>query len=307
MNKVAICLVFHNDLLHLERLCRSIKNQSFKNIKIYAIENSESQQSIYRLLETFPDAYAFPYSGNLGFAKGNNILAEKAIEDGCKYLFILNPDMELTENTLSVGVNLMESNEEIAVCSSVILYGAERKKTEIIQLFGTKINYRNQKKTFLFTNQQLNKVNLPSIMEVDFVNGGSMFIRSEIVKKVGLFEEDYFMYNDEIDLAFRIKKLGKKIVVSSETKIFHHHDWSEMNIAGYEFMYYYMMRNRIIYFKKHRFYKFLIFDTIFQILSFPLKFRMFLRIGSISILKYYYLGILKGLSGEKGISSITFS
>ena len=303
---VAILLVFYESENHLDSLFFSLKNQSFKNLRIYAIENSAVQKCTAELISAFPSASILPYSGNIGFAKANNLLAKKAIKDGCEYVFILNPDMELTDNTVDVFYSLLENNNRIAACSSVLFFGNEKKNDNIIQLFGQKINFKTQHKEFLYAQHNLNQSRLPETMEVDFVNGGSLFIRSEIIKQIGLFNEDYFMYNDEIDLAYRIKKIHKKVAVSSNTQIYHHHDWTDKSQISYYLMYYYMMRNRILFFKANNLYANLVKDLFKQFITLPLKVKWLNELADLKLVKYYYLGLWRGLMGETGKSSIEF-
>lgn len=297
-NSVAILLVFYESENHIDSLFSSLKNQSFTNYKIYAIENSVTQFSIAKLSESFSDIFVLPYQGNIGFAKANNLLAQKALEDGCNYLFILNPDMELTYNTIAELYSLLENNTNAAACSGVLLFGNEKKNQNIIQLFGQRINFKSQRKEFLFTQKILEDVVLPEILQVDFVNGGSLFIRSNVVNQIGLFNEDYFMYNDEIDLAYRIKKMNKTVLVTSKTKIYHHHDWTDKNKKAYYIMYYYMMRNRILFFKNHKLYLCMIIDLIKQIILCPMTLNWLIKLAGSKLVKYYYIGLWRGLIGE---------
>lgn len=305
-SKVGILLVLYNSKGHLDVLIDSIKSQKNKNFSLYAIScNSERKEEQY-LKKIFPSAVILPSMGNIGFAKANNTLAKQALEDGCEYLFVINPDMELSENTIEVFYNLMKSESNIGACSSVLLFGDGKKDANKIQLFGQQINFSTQNKKMLFANELLELANLPDKMEIDFVNAGSLFIRSEVVNEVGLFNEDFFMYNDEIDLAYRMKKTMYKILVTSDTKIWHHHNWSKSNKKSYYFMYYYMMRNRVLFFKDHSLYRNLVIDIVKQILSLPIKVKWLTRLAGIKLVKYYYLGLWRGLLGEVGKSVIKF-
>lgn len=307
INVGILIVLYQNTEDELERLFRSIYNQTYKNFKVYLIDNSDNEScSLYLLGNNFPNIYLEKSQGNIGYSKANNLLAKRAIIDGCKYLFILNPDMELTKNTLEVFVNLMENNFLYGVCSSILIYGNTLLFENKIQLYGGVCNYNTLKKRFLFANMKLTSTNLPNLVEVTMLSGGALFISSKIFNDIGMFEERYFMYNEEADLLKRIYDRGYKAIVTSLTKIYHHHDYSKKNIYNYKLMYYYIMRNRMLYFKKFKLYFYMIFDIFFQIISFPLKIKMFYKIGSLSILKYYYLGLLRGLLGETGKSNINF-
>ena len=144
------------------------------------------------------------------------------------------------------------------------------------------------------------------LLNVDLVNGGSTFIRKEVIERCGLFNEQFFMYNEEIDLSDRVKKAGYTIVVTSETHIWHHHNWTSAKTVSYSRMYYYMMRNRYLYFKNHGYYIQLIIDLFLQFLTFPIKGKWLSRLAGPSLIKYHYLGILRGIAGETGMTTVKF-
>ena len=304
--KIAILVVLYNQEQKIYNLINSIKKQTYSNYRLYLINNGENTKPVSIFLENFPDSVLLPNIGNVGFGKGNNLLAEKAINDGFDYLYVLNPDMELNYDTIEKLVKICVDDNSIGMCNCTILYGCKDKELQKIQLFGCKANYKTQSKVFLFSRKYLTDIILHDILEVEYINAGSLFIMSDVAKKVGLFDEDFFMYNEELDLAKRVKAAGYKIVVTSRTKIWHHHNWDKNNLNGYNIMYYYMTRNRYLYFYKYKLYFYLIFDLLLQILSFPVKLKMFFKLGSVKILKYYYLGLIRGLLKEKGKTNICF-
>lgn len=305
-SKVGILLVLYNSMEHLDALINSIKDQDYKEFSLYALNCNNGNNEEKYLQETFPSAFLLPSAGNVGFAKANNLLARQALKDGCKYLFVLNPDMELSSNTIKTFYNLMELDSATGACSSMILFGGEKKSENRIQLFGQQINFSTQHKNLLFADEVFREGNLPGRLQVDFVNAGSLFIRSEVVNQIGLFNEDFFMYNDEIDLAYRMKEAQRKVIVTSDTKIWHHHDWSKNNRKSYYFMYYYMMRNRMLFFKNKNLYLNLIIDIFKQVISFPIKIKWLSRLADVKLIKYYYWGLWSGLMGETGKSKIEF-
>ncbi len=304
---VGVLIVVYNDFKSFNNLMLSLEKQIFKNFRIYVLNNSNLEFLEDMILEKYQEKICyFKSENNIGFGAANNLLAQKAIEHGCKYLFVLNPDMELSDNTIYELVCICENDFQIGMCNGIIMFGNEKKEYEIIQLFGCKANYKTQSKKFLFSGQLLKDTKLPQILTVDYLNAGSLFIRSSIVKQIGLFDDSFFMYNEEIDIAKRVKELNYKLIVTSRTKILHHHDWRKNNIRSHNMMYYYMARNRYLYFYKYHLYFFMFIDIIWQVLTFPIKIKMFWKLGSVKISKYYYLGIIKGLCKEKGKSLINF-
>jgi GT2 family glycosyltransferase len=137
--------------------------------------------------------------------------------------------------------------------------------------------------------------------------GGAMMIRSSVLETTGLFEEDYFMYNDELDFAYRINKAGYKYLCLQDAIVRHYHDFTKSNRKGNNLMYYYIMRNKYLYFFKYRLITNLIFSLIKEVIIIPLKIRWAIRrMGDIRILKFYYLGILDGLLHKKGLANKLF-
>jgi GT2 family glycosyltransferase len=302
MKKIAILLVLYNDSHHLVKLVSSISNQSFQNFDIYALETSESGESITLLKNLHPNVHSFPYQGNLGFAAGNNFLAKKAYEDGVDFLFVLNTDMELSPNTLEVFLLYFNNIENLGIINAVLLEGDSNK----LQEFGIKVDFKKQLKVKLFSNELYSEVNLPDELEVDMVNGGSTFLSKKVYEELGLWEEKFFMYNDEIDLAYKMHFSQFKTMVTSKVWIRHHHNWNPENKSSYYLMYYYMMRNRILYFKFHRLLNNLLIDIFKKLILFPAIFHWLFKLAGFKLIKYYYLGILHGIIGVNGRSKINF-
>ena len=131
-------------------------------------------------------------------------------------------------------------------------------------------------------------------------------IRSSIISEVGLFNEDNFMYNDEIDLAYRIYKRKEKFAAVKKAKAWHYHDWSKKNKSGYFLQYYYINRNRFLFFYRYNKYFSFIREIITEIILFPFKINWARKIAGIKLLKYYYLGYLHGILNKKGKAEIEF-
>jgi len=304
---IAVLVVLFNSQKEIQRLFNSLAIQSYKNFKIYIIDNSTLSIDLNNFVGQFGDIKITPSQDNIGFAKANNILAKQSMIDGCNYVLILNPDMELEYNSIEKLVELAATENTIGVVSSVLLYGHGNNNRNKIQLYGGQINFLKQQKKFLYANENIENTILPTKLVVDFVNGGSMLVKRELLEKIDLFDEAFFMYNDETDFAYRVKIAGYKTMVTSETKIWHHHNWSKENNISHYMMYYYMMRNRILFFKKHKLYLNLIIDITHQLLTLPIKVKWLSAIADLTLVKYYYLGLWRGLKGETGKANIDFN
>ena len=211
---------------------------------------------------------------NLGFGRANNLGAE--IAQG-KYLFLLNSDTLLENNAIKLFYDFLEkANHQIACCGCLLT----NEKHERIHSFGSFHTLTNvlQEKCWIFEKLfrlfglcKTPKYDNPKLessldfFEVPFVTGAALFIRKEVSDKYGLFDSDYFMYSEDMDLQYRYSKYGFKSVIIKTPQIIHLFGKSskkgsvkkkEMNIKGV-----------FLYMKKH--YSsvyFFFFSVLFKLL-----------------------------------------
>jgi GT2 family glycosyltransferase len=304
--KLGIIIVTYNSKNEIARLLESIAIQNITDSIIYLVDNNSNDDTldIVSKFETDLSICIIASSVNNGFAGGNNIGIQRAMEEGCDYVFILNPDMQLNGKCIEIMTKRLESEPTLGVIGPIVLFG--NNIDNIIQVYGVKANFKTQKKVDNFSNEKLTN-EIPSDNYVDMVLGGAMMIRSDVLKVTGFFEEDYFMYNDEIDLAYRVKKAGYKSLCLRDAVVRHFHDFAPKNKRGNNFMYYYIMRNRYLYFKKYNFYMQLSFSLVIELFNIPFKVIWSLRrMKNIKILNYYYSGLIDGLMNRKGMANKSF-
>lgn len=196
--------------------------------------------------------------------------------------------------------NCIESEKDIA-CSGLLLFRHQKNFPGIIQEFGGKINFENAHLRKNHENASFDKVDLPCILETDFIGGGVLFIRSGVFSSAGMFEECYFGYFDEIDLSYRLKVLNNyRMLVSSKAIAYHNHNSSKRKRKSYYFEYYLSARNKYIYFYKYGMH-FSIFKNIFiDMVKFPWRLVWFIKVCDFTLGLYYLKGLLAGLLNRKG-------
>lgn len=304
--KVGIIIVTYNSEKDISRLLESIVVQEYKNLVVYIIDNHSSDGTL-KLIDDYKDRISLSIlllKTNNGFAKGNNIGIQKAMDEGCDLLFILNPDIQLDKKCIDILARRIKLDDKIGAVGPIVLIGNQPQN--ITQAYGVNVNFKTQKKTDLFVNVKLTD-ELPAEIFVDFLLGGAMMIRSDVLKITGLFEEDYFMYNDEIDIAYRIKSSGFRTLCMRDAMVWHYHDFNKKNKSGNNLMYYYMIRNKFLYFKKYHLYMNLFISVLIEFIYLPVKIIWAIRrTGNVKLIKYYYLGLWRGLIGETGKTRTEF-
>lgn len=306
LSKVAILLVVTNEAHHLTIFCNSLRFQNHSDIKLFVLDNNCQDNSIEIIKSFFPESFVLQSQENVGFAKGNNLLADEAIRSGCELLFILNPDIELHENCVSSLVKLINCDDRISAVAPIMFLGREKKKMNIIQCYVDNIDFKRRYITSPQSNEVFKEGMYPKVMEVNVVSGGITFIKSSVVHEIGLFDERYFIYGEEADLALRSYRAGYKMMVTSEARVWHHHDFSPKNKKHKYFAYYYMNRSKILYFVKYKFLSSLFVTLIKELLLIPLKINWSMKTADVKLLKYYYLGFVHGILNKQYKSNITF-
>jgi len=181
---------------------------------------------------------------NLGFAGGNNAGIRHALKAGFDYVWLLNNDTVADPQSLLELVRAAESDSRIAVTGSLILY---QRSPGMINSAGIRIS-RFGRARLLGLNRPKSepKFNVPR--EVDAVSGCSMLLRCSALRAVGLMDERYFLYLEEIDLCTRLRQAGYRCWVAPESIVFHK-QWG--SIQPYpELADYYLSRSQVLYIKK---------------------------------------------------------
>ena len=220
--------------------------------EILVVDNASGDDSLSKLQDYFGDKVEFIASpSNSGFAAGNNLALSVAKGE---YVLLLNSDTVVWENTLEDIYNYMESHSDVGASGCrVLLENGDLDKA-------CKRTFPNVKNSFfrLFhipnksKDDNYNLDNLPDdeVYEIDCLTGAFMFIRKDALDEIGFLDETFFMYGEDIDLCFRIKEAGWKIVYYGKSKITHLKGASSKKQKSkliYEFY-----RAMYIYYKKHR-------------------------------------------------------
>jgi len=255
MNKLVSVIVVNykvRDLLFdcLESIYKKTKNNNFE---IIVVDNDERKTIFPDLRKRFPQVKYVP-NKNRGFAQGNNKGAK--IAQG-KYLFFLNPDTKFLNDVVKSLIEYINDNEDVGIVAP-ILYDKKERSYDL-QGFG-ELNPRSAIFALSFINKLfpnngvskkywLAKWNKKKIKKVDIVPGSALMIRRELFKKIGGFDENFFLYFEEMDLCKRVKDLGYKIALLPNAKVVH--NWGESTKKSERNLTEIFRKSRQYYFKKH--------------------------------------------------------
>ena len=236
---------------HLLCQCIDSLTQTLKKIdaEIFVVDNGSTDGSVAAVRERFPGVRLIENPVNIGFARANNQAI--SVSNG-EYLLLLNPDTRVKDEAIPTMLSFMSSHVRAGLVGAQLLNADGSKQNSIANFPSLTTELLNKSLLRrLFPEKFPGKErDYPSPVEVDSVIGACMLVRRETVEQVGLLDEGYFLFLEETDWCFRVKKAGWKIYHIPEAEIFHFQGKSaEAQKAKARIEYY---RSRYHYFRKNR-------------------------------------------------------
>ncbi len=228
MKQLSIIIVNYNVKHFLEQALISVYKASQNlDIEVFVIDNNSVDGSVQMVQEKFPQVTLIANKQNTGFSKANNQGIKLATG---KYILLLNPDTVVQEDTFVKIVEFMNDKPDCGGLGVKMINGEgeflpESKRSlptpwvAFYKVFGFARLFPKSKK---FGKYHLSYLDNNKNHEVEVLSGAFMVIRKEVVDKIGMLDEDYFMYGEDIDYSYRITKAGYKNYYFSETQIIHY-------------------------------------------------------------------------------------
>lgn len=209
---VYILVLNWNDSNNTVCCVKSLEQLNYKNYKVVIIDNGSIDDSVQRFTKELSDHIILKNDANLGYGAGNNRGILYSLNCGADYIWVLNNDTIVYPDSLCNLVELIIKNKNIGALGSVLYYYDN--PHQIQAWGGGKINkYCGFSKHF---KSQPKKIN-----DIDYIMGASLFLSSEAIKSVGMFDEAYFMYWEDVDLCYRFVRAGWNISVAGNSKVLH--------------------------------------------------------------------------------------
>jgi len=218
-NSVAVVILNWNGKSFLEKFLPSVVKYS-ENARIIIADNNSSDDSISFLSTSYPDIEIIKLDNNYGFAGGYN-KALKQIDT--EYYVLLNSDVEVTENWLKPMAQLLNNDSSIAACQPKIKDYNNKTYFEYAGASGGYIDKYGYPfcRGRIFEKLEEDKGQYDDVIEIFWASGASLFIRATAYHKIGGLDEFFFAHMEEIDLCWRLKNKGYKIMICPSSTVFH--------------------------------------------------------------------------------------
>ena len=253
---LSIIIVSYNTKELTKQTLESIyqeKNQDF-DYEIFVVDNHSQDGSIEMIQSSFPEVKLIVNEDNLGFSKANNMAIKKA---NGRFILLLNSDTFVNNHCLEKSLKYLQVHSEVGALGCKVMLpdgtldhackrGFPTPVASLYYLLKLDKLFPNSKK---FGAYDLTYLSEDETHEVDSLMGAFMMVRKETIESVGLLDEDYFMYGEDIDWCYRIKQKGWKIIYYPEAGIIHYKGGSSKKKKAkliYEFH-----KSMWLFFKKH--------------------------------------------------------
>jgi GT2 family glycosyltransferase len=217
--KTAVVVLNWNGKAWLEKFLPNLVNHS-QVATVFVADNASTDDSVDYVKINFPTVKIIVNASNGGYAKGYNDVLKQI---DAEYFVLINSDIEVTAGWLSPIISLMDSDKQIASCQPKILNYNSKTKFEYAGASGGFIDNLGYPfcRGRIFDDLEQDKGQYNDAVEVFWATGACFFVRSNHFWELGGLDEDFFAHQEEIDLCWRLKNKGYKIMVQPKSVVYH--------------------------------------------------------------------------------------
>ena len=242
--RVAAIVLSYNGIDYTLECLASLQAQDYKMLDVILVDNNSQDDTVNTVAAKFPQVQIIASQENLGYASGNNLGMQKAIDLGCDTFFLVNNDTRLSPDCVSKLVSAIEDYPHAgAVGPMVHTFDVK----EQIGSAGGKIDWRSASASNIGAGE-IDRHQYPS-REVDFINGCGLMVTRNAVDRAGMLDPKYFMYWEETDWCMRIQRAGFTIRFEPRAQMQHHTTLQDN--AQSPTTIYYLTRNRLLFFYQY--------------------------------------------------------
>lgn len=238
--RVGVVLVNWNGLDDTLDCLASLAKQDYAGIVPYVVDNGSKVPEAPAIAARFPQAKVLSSGANLGFAGGNNLGVQAALDDGCEYVMLLNNDTVIPQPDAITRLVQLAESEPDAVVGCKITYHSD---PGVVWFAGGHLDLANARAEHAGVGEPASK--FAGIVETDFVTGCVLLCRSELLRKTGLWDVGYFLYFEDVDWNLQAKAHGAKFLLDLDVVVEHKVSRSVKKSGPVDF--YYLLRNRLYF------------------------------------------------------------
>ena len=240
--RVTVVVLNWNGLADTLACLESLGHSEYPALDRVVVDNGSTDGSVSAIHKRFPAVTVLENKENLGYTGGNNRGLRHALAQGADYALLLNNDTEVAPDMLGRLVEAVESDSQVGLAGPTIYYYGQ---PDVIWSAGGMANWRHGSTTMVGVDEPDRGQFGVEPRTVDFASGCALLARSEVLKQVGLLDERFFAYFEEVEWCVRAARAGYKTVHVPAAHIWHKIAPSAR--AASPLAHYYMTRNRLLF------------------------------------------------------------
>lgn len=242
--KVSLIVLCHNGLDLTLTCLDSLRRQEYDRADIWVVDNASQDGTAEAVAAAYPEISLISTGDNLGYAGGNNVGMEAALQRGAEVVFLINNDTALNPQCVSFLVRSLQAGPQTGVIGPMVYTWED---DTLISSAGGGIDWHHAD-SFNIGAGEPERGQYPA-RPVDFINGCGLMVTRQAIERAGLLDPDYFMYWEETDWCARIKKAGFDIRFEPSARMRHKAPIRSDSLGPTTL--YYMTRNRLLFFARH--------------------------------------------------------
>jgi GT2 family glycosyltransferase len=247
---VTISIVSLNTRQLLADCLRSVMASKDLAFDVHVVDNGSSDGSATMVAVQFPEARLTESESNRGFAAANNCAIRRA---DSRYVLLLNPDTLVLPETIGQLVSFMDAHPGVGICGPKILFPDGRFQScgyRFPTLMSEVRQSKNVHKVLRLLIGEESPLSVESApFDVDWVDGACILIRREVIRVIGLLDEQFFLYAEELDWCFRARKAGWRVAAVPDVEMIHYQAQSSGQMSDVSLAH--LVETRLRYYRKH--------------------------------------------------------
>jgi GT2 family glycosyltransferase/glycosyltransferase involved in cell wall biosynthesis len=217
----------------------SLVEQDYSNLRVLVVDNASHDGTLQAIAARFPQADLLQLDQNHGYAGGNNFGIGRALLAGASYVLLLNPDTIVERTAVALMISAAEADPHLGILGPAII---SCRDPDLVYM-GGRIDWRSGDGIeILATASQLDA----SPINVEYLSGCALLVKADVIDKIGLLDERYFSYYEDVDWCLRCKHAGYSCAVIPEARV-HHQNTADVQVTDPVRSLYYPRRNQFLF------------------------------------------------------------
>lgn len=246
MAEVAIIVLNWNNAPDTIECLRSLAQLDHPAYRVVVVDNGSTDDSVQAIHQQYPGMMILETQQNLGYAGGNNVGIRYALAQGAKCICILNNDVKVTPDFLTTLLVALDESGEVGIVTSLI---TEMDEPQKVWALGQAVDWKTGIVRRIHAGEAMPSLQACAPIKVDIASGAVMLVKREVLERVGLLDETFYLYYEEADWCLRVRGAGYRILAVPSSVVWHQVSATLGQTSPV--IDYYMLRNHLRFIARH--------------------------------------------------------